>query len=242
MGTIDATAAELRTIALAASDASGFFPATYSRVTTRIGAAITDGTFTDGPALDEFATRFAAFYVHAAQDAANRPRSWRAAWDVADDPGLLIVQHLLLGINAHVNHDLALAVVAAADARGDLASIRPDFDAVNDVLAATYGDIIADLDRVSRWVNAAARVGGDWAFNFSLRRARAQAWSAAARIHALDAGERRRAAAELDAVVPVLAYLITRPPTVVRPLLRLARRLEEHDTGTIVTALLGEAR
>jgi hypothetical protein len=238
---IDETAAELRRIALASTDATGYFAALYSRVTSRIGAAIRAGTFADGPALDAFATRFATFYVDAFREPSSRPRSWAAAWDVATDSRLLIVQHLLLGINAHVNHDLPLAVVAAADERGDLASIRPDFDAVNDVLAATYVDVVADLDRVSRWVNRVARLGADRAFNFSLRRARAQAWSAATRIHPLDVAARQRAEAELDRVVPVLAYLITRPPPIVRPLLYLARRLEERDVGTVVTALLGDS-
>jgi hypothetical protein len=234
------TAAELRAIARAARDATGFFPALYSRVTARIGAAITAGTFADGPALDAFATRFANHYVNAATDPAHRPRSWRAAWDVAGDADLLIVQHLLLGINAHVNHDLALTVVAAADARGDLRSIKPDFDAVNDVLAATYRDVVTDLDRVSRWVGHVARLGADRAFNFSLRTARAQAWAAASRIHPLDADARLAAAAELDRVVPVVSYLITQPPPVVRPLVRLARRLEERDAATVVRTMLDE--
>lgn len=236
------TAAELRAIALGATDASGFFPALYSRVTSRIGTAVADGTFGDGPALDRFATRFASFYVDAVRDPADRPRSWTAAWDVATDQRLLIVQHLLLGINAHVNHDLALAVVAAADERGDIVSIRPDFDAVNDVLATAYIDVIADLDRVSRWVDRVARLGADRAFNFSLRVARDQAWSAATRIHPMGASERREAAAELDRVVPVLAYLITKPPVLLRPLLRIARRLEERDAPTVVAALLGDGR
>ena len=85
---------------------------------------------------------------------------------------MLIVQHLLLGINAHVNYDLPRVVVELADERGDLRSMRHDFDAVNDVLAATYAEVVKDLDRVSRWVNGAARLGGGRAFNFSLTLAR----------------------------------------------------------------------
>ncbi len=57
--------------------------------------------------------------------AADRPRCWQASWDVAGDASLLIVQHLLLGINADVNHDLALAVVEVADQTGDLAGSDP---------------------------------------------------------------------------------------------------------------------
>ena len=173
------TARELRAAAFAAGDASGYFPALYSRVTERIGASIEDGAFQDGPGLDRFATRFASHYIAAAHDHGRGPQCWQASWNVAADPRLLIVQHLLLGINAHVNYDLPRAVVEVADERGDLLSIRHDFDAVNDVLAATYVDVVKDLDRVSRWVNSAARLGGGHAFNFSLALARARAWQAA---------------------------------------------------------------
>ena len=35
-------------------------------------------------------------------------------------------------------------------------------------------------------------------------------------------------------------YLITKPLPALRPLLRLARRLEDHDAATVVTVMLGE--
>ncbi len=233
------TAKELRAAAFAAGDASGYFPALYSRVTRRIGASIEDGAFQDGPGLDRFATRFASHYV-AVHDRVRGPQCWQASWNAAADPRLLIVQHLLLGINAHVNYDLPRAVVEVADERGDLLSIRHDFDAVNDVLAATYVDVVKDLDRVSRWVNSAARLGGGHAFNFSLAMARARAWQAATAMYPLPAEGRRTYAAQLDRLVSVLAFQITRPTPVLRSLFSLARRLEEHDATKVVTALLGE--
>ncbi len=234
------TAKDLRAAALAAGDASGYFPALYSRVTARIGASVEDGTFADGPGIDRFATGFASHYVAAAVDHVRGPSCWQACWNVAGDQGVLIVQHLLLGINAHVNYDLPRAVVEVADERGDLLSIRHDFDAVNDVLAATYVDVVKDLDRLSRWVNSAVRLGGGRAFNFSLKVARARAWQAASAMYPLSADGRRGYADELDRAVSVLAFLITRPSPVLRPLLGLARRLEEHDPIKVVTAMLGE--
>lgn len=234
------TARDLRAIALAAGDASGYFPALYSRVTARIAAAIDSGTFADGPGTDRFATRFAAHYIAAANDRLGSSRCWQACWNVAGDQRLLIVQHLLLGINAHVNYDLARAVVEVADERGDLLSIRRDFDAVNDVLATTYVDVVKDLDRMSRWVNSAARLGGGRAFNFSLRLSRRRAWEAATNMYTLSPAGRRAYADELDKLVSVLAFLITRPSPAVRPLLSLARRLEEHDATKVIVAMLGE--
>lgn len=42
---------------------------------------------------------------------------------MAGHPDLLIAQQLLLGINAHVAHDLPQAVVAEADRTGELAPL-----------------------------------------------------------------------------------------------------------------------
>ena len=167
-------------------------------------------------------------------------RAWRATWDVADDCDLLIVQHLLLGINAHVNHDLGRVVVELADEHGgELRAMRADFDAVNAVLATTMPEVLADLGRASRWVNRAAAWGADRWFHFSLTTARDQAWRFAVARHQLDAPSRARAAAELDRLVCVLAYLVTRPVRPVRWLVPLARRLEPDDPDAVTRTLLG---
>ena len=238
---IRATAEQLRVLALDATDASGYFPAMYSRVTERIAVSIDDGRFVDGERMDAFATTFASYYLRAQEAVEPRPRCWQASWDVADDPDLLIVQHLLLGINAHVNHDLAQAVVEVVGPGGDLTLVKPDFDAVNDVLTETYDDVLRSLDRVSGWTNVAASFCGGRVFNFSLQVARRRAWGAAERIHALDSEEERLAyVAELDRLVAVLAYLITQPPIPVRPLLWLGRRLEQRDPRAVTAALLSD--
>src|SRR5687767_12987097 len=109
------TAKELRAIALAADDATGYFPALYSRVTSRVAAAGIDERLT---------VVFASYYLRAFRREIERPRCWQATWDVAADDNLLIVQHLLLGINAHVNHDLPLAVVDVAREAGALAPVK----------------------------------------------------------------------------------------------------------------------
>lgn len=227
---ITETAEELRAIALAADDASGYFPALYSRVTTRIAEA---------GIAERLGVTFASYYVRAFRREIERPRCWQATWDVAGDGNLLIVQHLLLGINAHVNHDLPSAVVDTAREIGALEPIRPQFDAVNDVLAATYHDVLRDLDGVARWTNEAAALGGGRLFNFSLRTARRQAWDAAVRMFPLDDEGTAAYRAELDRLVSVLAYLVTRPVAPLRPVVALLRRLEQRDPRRVTRALLG---
>ena len=108
------TVEELRSIALAADDASGHFPAMYARVTERVQVAAASGRFDDAVRMERFADAFAAWYLRPRTGGDQVPACWQATFDVADDSHLMIVQHLLLGINAHVNHDLPQVVVELA--------------------------------------------------------------------------------------------------------------------------------
>ena len=245
------TIEELRAVALAADDAGGFFAAMYARVTDRVQGAIADGRFGDGARMARFARTFADWYVGPRHGTRALPDCWKAADDVSDDRRLLIVQHLLLGMNAHVNHDLPQVVVELAGAGqpdgaadepsldGSLDDLRPDFDAINDILAATQPEILRDLGRVAGWTQLAVAWGGGRVFNFSLARARDQAWGSAERLHRAGANDRRADVAELDRLVTVLAHLITRPSAPVSWLLPIPRWLEEDDPRLVTRQLLG---
>ncbi len=236
---LEPTIDQLRAEALDAGDADGYFAAMYARVTDRVDIAITDGRFADGERMARFARGFADWYLGPRHGTRALPDCWRAAQDVTSDGSLLIVQHLLLGINAHVNHDLPQVVVELAGAERPLDGIRPDFDAINDILAETQGDVLRDLGRVSGWTQWAVALGGGRVFNFSLDGARGQAWATAQRLHDLDAAERPRAAEELDEVVSVLAYVVTQPSRLTRWLLRVPRWLEDDDPTEVTRKLLG---
>ena len=233
------TVERLRRLASAASDASGHFPAMYAHVTAAMQQRVVSGDFDDPMRTAAFTHRFADLYLTAAGDRPGAARCWQASWDVGGDQRLLIAQHLLLGINAHVNYDLPQAVVATADATGDLASLRSDFDAVNDVLAGAYGHVARRLDGVARWTSTAAALGGGRLFNFSLRVARDRAWAAAERLYVLDPPQRTEYLQDLDRLVGVLAYLVTRPPVPVRLVLPFVRRCEVRDARRVTAALLG---
>lgn len=236
---IERTIDEIRTIALEADDAAGYFPAVYVGVTGNIAAGIRDHRFDDGERMERLVDAFAGYYIRARHARIPVPRCWQATWDVAADPNLVIVQHLLLGINAHVNHDLAQAIVEIAPHYGGLEALRGDFDAINDVLAAACNDVVRQLDHVARWASEAAMLGGGRLFNFSMRAARSQAWGAAQRLYPLSESRRRSYVQELDRLVSILAYMITRPVFPLGLAVWLARRFEQHDARAITRTLLG---
>lgn len=233
------TIERLRSAALEADDATGFFAAMYARVTDRVQTAIADGRFGDGETMERFTRTFADWYLGPRDGSRALPACWKAADDVSGDRGLLIVQHLLLGVNAHVNHDLPQVVVELADGASSLEVLRPDFDAINDILAETQPDILRDLGRVSGWTQLAVSGGGGRVFNFSLGRARDQAWQSAERIHRLGDAARVVEVAEMDRLVSVLAYVITRPSAPVSWLLPVPRWLEHDDPRVVTSQLLG---
>jgi Family of unknown function (DUF5995) len=234
------TVEELRAIALAAPDASGYFPAMYARVTDRIQVAAASGRFDDPARMERFATAFASWFLRARGGEGTVSACWRAAFDVAGDPHLMIVQNLLLGINAHVNFDLPQVVVELAPEHHHLDALRADFDAVNDILGETLPDVLASLGTVSRWVNVVAARGGERLFDFSLEIARTQAWRAAERLHRLPAEERGGDVAELDHLVSVLAHLVAQPGRPASWLVAVLRRLERNDPADVTRRLLGD--
>jgi hypothetical protein len=236
---LDETLDALRVVALSSNDAGGYFPAMYARVTRRVIDDAEAGRFADGVRMATFVVEFADRYLDARAEPSSAARCWRGSFDVAGDPSLLIVQHLLIAINAHVNFDLPQTVVRLVDGGAELAAIRPDFEAVNDILAATYDDLMGDLDRVTRWTSKAAAGGGGRIFNFSLRAAREQAWRAAVRLAAEPEPARRDDLAVLDELVAALAFMVTRPTPPVRWLVPLLRRFETRDHERVTRALLG---
>jgi hypothetical protein len=79
------TAAELRGIAESCTDAAGYFPSLYSRVTTQVADSVDKGTFANGERMNALATDFALHYTNASKQLIPRPRCWQASWDVARD-------------------------------------------------------------------------------------------------------------------------------------------------------------
>jgi pyrroline-5-carboxylate reductase len=72
--------------------------------------------------------------------------------------GLLVLQHLLLGMNAHINLDLPIAAVAAG---GDqLATLRRDYDHLNVILTRMIDRMQAAVNAVSPEMAWLDRLGG----------------------------------------------------------------------------------
>ena len=248
--TIDEVIAQLDAIiaeAMLHGDRLGFFAVLYRTVTAAVKEGIAAGRFQDGPRMERldviFANRYLeAFHLH--RSGGSPTHSWRAAFAAGKSHRPVILQHLLLGMNAHINLDLAIA--AAEVCPGDaIAGLEHDFNEINTVLATLETGVEQEVCSLSPWVDRLDHIdpkAGRVVANFSIDRARACSWAVAQRLAHLSGDARDLAIAAIDADVALLARLIERPVGILINLnLFLVRLRETRDARKIMTTLRGRA-
>ncbi len=171
---------------LSRTDGIGVFLDVYRRVTQLVGQRVTDGTFRDSAFTEDLDVRFADLFLDVPEDLAAKrtvSKAWAPLVERRAVRGILPIQFALAGMNAHINHDLALAVVATCEARHvapDDGSIRDDFEKVNAVLAEVVRPIRDSfLDQAIVQYGAGAAPLADLVSNFSIDKARDAAWVSA---------------------------------------------------------------
>lgn len=141
-GTIDEAIATMEQIheSLDALDGVGCFNWMYLNVTREIREHGAD--FEDVEFLDALDVCFANFYFDAYARVARGepcPEPWAPLFEHRRRPSTTRLQFALVGMNAHINHDLPFAVIETATARGvepfAECPFRRDFFRVNDLLA-----------------------------------------------------------------------------------------------------------
>ncbi len=165
----------------------GYFAALYRRVTRAVRDGLSNGSFQNGPLMERLDVVFASRYLDAVathQAGAKPSRSWKLAFEACRDDSRLILQHLLAGMNAHINLDLGVA--SAQVSPGDqLPQLKADFDQINEVLAAQVGAVEANMSALSPLVKNLSTVGlgsETTLINFNIGLARKAAWFVAQRL------------------------------------------------------------
>lgn len=224
---------------------SGYFACLYRNVSRRVEAGIAAGEFDDGPRMETFAVTFATRYL-AAYEAwsagAATTRSWALTFDSTRRWSPLILQHLLLGMNAHINLDLGIA--AATTAPGDrLPGLANDFNRINDILGVLSAQVRIDVEKVSpwiRWVDSIDPQTEGGVINFALDRARANAWSVAGRLAAMGPEQWAAEVDVLDSWTAILGNLILHPGGLLEYVLIAIVRARESSNVHKVMKVLGQ--
>ncbi|OON82048.1 DUF5995 family protein [Streptomyces tsukubensis] len=215
---VDAVIERLRAFGAAwpRSDGLAVFNRLYLSVTEEIDLRIDQGEFPDSEAAATLDVRFAERYlaaVEAHDTGRGTPASWRPLFQYRGHPGVRPLQFALAGINAHIGHDLALAVVDTCRTLDcEPPDLEDEFDQVGEILTTLEERVREELmpgPDLLQLADPLTHLVGAW----SLDRARDGAWVAARSLWALRGlgPVARQMREQLDAGVGLVGRMLVTP-------------------------------
>lgn len=221
----------------------GFFAVLYRNVTLKVKEGINAGFFEDGPRMERLDVAFANRYIAALESyrSGQQPtQCWLVSFEAAPAWPPIILQHLLLGMNAHINFDLGIA--AAETCPGDeLPSLKTDFDRINMVLGSMILKVRENISELSPWIKLIDSIDPateDKLINFSLNKARTSAWLVANMLASSSPSEQAVKLEILDTAVAAFGRLIRNPAGLLINLgLWVIRLRESNDIPRIIDVL-----
>ncbi len=200
----------------ASADGRYIFLNCYGLMSRNMIRGLEEGQFRDSVWVDRLMHHFADYYFNALEQYERKeqepPPVWRQVHDSSRKNKLLALQHLLLGVNAHINYDLVLALSDVL--RSEWARLTPakreerylDHTHVNTVIARTV-DTVQDqvIEEHTPWMDVIDRLCGnldEWLISSLICRWREEVWSYAVRLlNAPSSAEREQLRKELETKV-----------------------------------------
>ncbi|BCJ48812.1 hypothetical protein Asp14428_02870 [Actinoplanes sp. NBRC 14428] len=180
------------------------FNSLYFTITDRVAQSLRGTEVRDPSFLELLDIEFAKRYFEALRLWGDEDRSTPDAWEIlfrrAQDPGVSKLAAAMLGVNAHINHDLALALTSTWEQLGAPRDevVHPDYLLVNKIF---YQEIPRLRRRYS--TRFQLRIDGllgdldDWSQRVLVAATRAHAWEQAQRLWELRDDEDDLARAKL---------------------------------------------
>ena len=219
-----------------------YFAALYRQVTLKIEQGISEGQFDDNVRMNEFTARFANRYfstIDAYRKGNKLSKAWEIALEATEQTESILVQHLLLGINAHVNFDLGVATAQTAPGN-ELPSLRNDFERLNDILADLLDRVQEVIAEFSPWMDILDRVGGrkdELVANFSIIKARQSAWEQAELLAFQTPSQQQPLLEVIDSKAAFLGRIIVNPSGILKLAIQLIKSAERENISAIANVI-----
>lgn len=214
----------------------GYFAALYKKVTQKVKEGIeAKHVFENNRRMERLDVIFASRYIDAYRTFQNgQPAtlSWMEAFDLSKKNSPIVLQHLLIGMNAHINLDLGIAAAEVMKGK-DINDLENDFNKINEILASLVKNVEEDLTQIwpkLQWLLKWTHKFDDFLINFSMKEAREGAWKFAVKFHGTPENKKAEAIKTRDKSVAKIGKLIIRPPWLVRIIFKIIRRGER---GTV---------
>jgi hypothetical protein len=186
---IDGAIAQMQQIdaALTSADGLACFNRMYLEVTQQVEDRLSQAFFSDPAFMESLDVVFANIYFTAVDAAANRtgavPPAWQPLIQARSQSGIYPIQFALAGMNAHINHDLPLAVVQTCTqlaSAPDEGSHYDDYQKVDALLDAAEQSVRQSFESsLTLQADRSAQAVLDLVGNWSINAARDVAWDTA---------------------------------------------------------------
>jgi hypothetical protein len=220
----------------------GYFASLYRKMTVAVQQGIINNSFHDGKRMEQLDVIFANRYLHAWEAYVGKQKctnAWCAAFDACKRDNLVVLQHLVLGINTHINLDLGIA--AAETSPGDkIYALEKDFNKINDVIASLTQQVQNTLSNIwfpLRFLTKIANNRQEPVLNFSIGAARKASWINAVALSLADESTKANYINKMDEKVVVLAKRITTPGNAVKFFLKPVLLMESKNIPAIIDIL-----
>jgi len=161
---------------------AGYFACLYRRITVAVQTAIAQNGFQNGTRMKQLDVIFANRYIDAWQAYQNNQpcsKAWKFAFDACSNQRFVVFQHLLLGINTHINLDLCIAAAQTAP-DNKIHDLEADFMAINQIIATQSQQvqtILANIWPPMRLLQKLSNKNEEAVLNFSMATARKTSWT-----------------------------------------------------------------
>ncbi|WP_068843675.1 DUF5995 family protein [Flavobacterium chilense] len=218
----------------------GLFAILYREVTVKVKEGIQAGSFQNGERMEKLDVIFANRYLKAyyQYQAKEKPSEcWGFAFEQAEKFWPIVVQHLLLGINAHINLDLGIASAQVSTVE-DIADLKADFDKINFILSNLVGGVEKCLIKIwptLTWILKFTGKIDTFFIDFSMETARNGAWKFANEFVAVPENEREACTQLRDKRITEIARLVSNPGYFVSAVFKFIRLFER---GTVAQKII----
>lgn len=218
------------------NDTMGYFAALYQRVTIKVKEGIASGFFDDGSRMEQLDVVFANRYLDAwflYKNGETTTLSWQKAFDLSTHYRPIVLQHLLMGINAHINLDLGIAAAEISKGK-NIADLENDFNRINEILSSLVHEVEDDLSAVWPTLKHFLKLAGkvdDFMIDFSMTLARDGAWKFANQLFASPENQGHSLIEIRDQKVANKSKIITKPGRVATIILFIIRVMERGSVS-----------
>ncbi len=220
----------------------GYFAALYHIVTCRVKEGIVNNEFEDNERIERLDVSFANRYLDALEkwnSNAIPTESWGVAFRTSKKSSFLLLHHLLLGINAHINLDLGISAVEVTQFQ-ELKSIQKDFNAINRIIAELTAELINKISRISPLLSLLGLHATNYNsvfIQFAISNARDGAWVFAEELSQKTNDDFQDYILERDKKIKKLAEGITHASFFLKLSIWLIRLFEWRKPGKIIREL-----